>query len=76
MNRQDLDIEKTLLVIADMQSFGNVQDKLTRVITETLSDISKDYGELDEADLELVRAAALPNYQQFCKKYLDGCNKE
>ena len=69
MDKKNINIENVLQTVADMQSFSNVQDSLTRVITETLSKISIDNNELNESDLELVRAAALSNYQQFYKKY-------
>ena len=75
MLRRDIETEKVLLLAADMQSLGNVRDKLTRVIDETLLAILDDRRELDEFDLELVRAAALPSYQQFSKKYLDDGKK-
>jgi len=70
MKKQDLDIEKAMTLVADMQKLGPTQDILTRVVSETLFSLI-DFGELDEAELELVRAAALPSYQQFLKKYGD-----
>jgi len=69
MKKHDLDIEKMLLLVADMQKLGIPRDKLTRVISETASDFDNIYDELDESELEHVRAAALPSYQQFLKKY-------
>ena len=70
MKKQDLDIDKAMTLAVDMQKLGSAQDNLTRVVSETLFSLI-DYGELDETELELVRAAALPSYQQFLKKYSD-----
>ena len=62
--------------IADMQKLSNTQDRLSCLISETLSILTINFDELGEADLELVRAAALPCYQQFLKKYIEACNKD
>ena len=74
MINKGLDIEKLMDLIADMQELSNSQDRLSCIISETLSSVTTDFGELDESDLELVHAAAMPSYQQFLKKYVKGCN--
>ena len=71
MIRLDLDIEKALLIVADMHLLENARDKLSRIVSVTLSGTSNDYGEISEMDLNLVCAAALPSYQQFLRNNED-----
>lgn len=55
-------IEDILCLIADMQSFHPLEDELSRLIASHTDD------ELSEFDLELVSAAARPDYAEFLKR--------
>ncbi len=58
------DINKILALISDSESF-NHDDNLSQLINEDSED------ELSEDELDLVSAAAKPDYEKF-KKYLES----